>query len=263
MDFLWLWCEKKQVSSHVFRRDIYSNENFWEDLQNLLRFSWLRTLKRRTRVVWPSLEVHVVSSLHGNDHTEVQWSISHKNQILKKQTVLVLLAATSSNAILESYSLEVNIAPENKPSQKKEPNLPTIIFQGLCETSGGVALNVFHVFFSVSTTVRPWWCPVQLNQKFSQEIVAIKAASWDSARLTNCGPCITDGPHKKSWLNDPINDTWALQEMPEGMVIKITWALEITVLRPWNFLYLLEWFDMIRGQTLWSWWIYHCCGNEV
>ena len=153
MDFLWLWCEKKQVSSHVFRRDIYSNENFWEDLQNLLRFSWLRTLKRRTRVVWPSLEVHVVSSLHGNDHTEVQWSISHKNQILKKQTVLVLLAATSSNAILESYSLEVNIAPENKPSQKKEPNLPTIIFQGLCETSGGVALNVFHVSFSVSTTV--------------------------------------------------------------------------------------------------------------
>ena len=137
-DFPWFWwsfCDfgvKRNRFLHMSSEETSTATRIFEKIcQNLLRFSWLRTLKRRTRVVWPSLEVHVVSSLHGNDHTEVQWSISHKNQILKKQTVLVLLAATSSNAILESYSLEVNIAPENKPSQKKEPNLPTIIFQGL------------------------------------------------------------------------------------------------------------------------------------
>ena len=38
----------------------------FEDL--LLRFSWLRTLKPRTRVFGLSLELHVVSSLQGNGH---------------------------------------------------------------------------------------------------------------------------------------------------------------------------------------------------
>lgn len=60
-----------------------------------------------------------------------------------------------------------------------------------------------------------------VNQKFSQEIVAIKAASWDSV---SAGLRIVDhaslmGNHKKyqkSWLNDPIKILGPFQEMPEG-----------------------------------------------